>query len=145
MRRWTYDDGGRAAAGYKGDAGGCVTRAIAIAIGLPYQAVYDGLNTMAVGERRSSRRRGKSSARLGVYTPTIRKYIRSLGWSWRPVMGIGAGCTMHANPVELPPGRLILSLSRHIAAAIDGVIHDTSDPTRNGTRCVYGYWHKPTN
>ena len=23
---------------------------------------------------------------------------------------------------------------------IDGVIHDTYDPTRGGTRCVYGYW-----
>jgi hypothetical protein len=23
---------------------------------------------------------------------------------------------------------------------IDGVIHDTHDPSRNGTRFVYGYW-----
>ncbi len=23
---------------------------------------------------------------------------------------------------------------------IDGVVHDTYDCTRNGTRCVYGYW-----
>jgi hypothetical protein len=26
---WAYDDGGRKAAGFKGDAGDCVTRAIA--------------------------------------------------------------------------------------------------------------------
>jgi hypothetical protein len=25
---------------------------------------------------------------------------------------------------------------------IDGVIHDTFDPSRGGTRCVYGYWIK---
>jgi hypothetical protein len=23
---------------------------------------------------------------------------------------------------------------------IDGVLHDTHDCTRGGTRCVYGYW-----
>ena len=22
----------------------------------------------------------------------------------------------------------------------DGVVHDTYDPSRDGTRCVYGYW-----
>ena len=36
---WIYSDGGRAAAGYKGDAGDCVTRAIAIATEIPYQEV----------------------------------------------------------------------------------------------------------
>ena len=28
---WVYDDGGRAAAGFKGEAGDCGTRAVAIA------------------------------------------------------------------------------------------------------------------
>jgi len=36
--------------------------------------------------------------------------------------------------------RLILSLSKHLAAMVDGVVHDTHDPSRGGTRCVYGYW-----
>jgi len=31
------NDGGRAAAGYKGQAGDCVVRSIAIATGMPYQ------------------------------------------------------------------------------------------------------------
>ena len=44
---WHYSDGGRATAGYKGDAGDCVTRAIAIATEIPYQEVYDGLNALA--------------------------------------------------------------------------------------------------
>jgi hypothetical protein len=42
--RFQYDDGGRAAAGYKGKAGDCTCRAISIATGLPYQHVYDLLN-----------------------------------------------------------------------------------------------------
>ena len=37
------NDGGRAAAGYKGKAGDCVVRSIAIVSGLPYQKIYDDL------------------------------------------------------------------------------------------------------
>ena len=40
---FVYNDGGREAAGYKGKAGDCVCRAIAIAARLPYQEVYDRL------------------------------------------------------------------------------------------------------
>jgi len=25
---------------------------------------------------------------------------------------------------------------------LDGVIHDTHDPSRGGRRCVYGYWSR---
>ena len=35
-----------------------------------------------------------------------------------------------------------MRLSRHITAVVDGVIHDTHDPSRKGTRCVYGYWYQ---
>ena len=42
-----YSDGGRAAAGYKGTAGDCATRAIALATGKPYQEVYDALFALA--------------------------------------------------------------------------------------------------
>ena len=33
---YTYDDGGRADAGFKGDTGDCAVRAIAILTGIPY-------------------------------------------------------------------------------------------------------------
>jgi hypothetical protein len=55
-------------------------------------------------------------------------------------MQIGSGCKVHFRSAELPPGRLIVKVSRHLVAVIDGVIHDTSDCSRRGTRCVYGYW-----
>jgi hypothetical protein len=140
---FAYDDGGRAAAGYKGEAGDCVARAIAIATERPYQEVYDGLNLYAKQERRSKRKRGRSSARTGVYKPTIRRYMEAAGWRRVPTMQIGSGCTVHLRPDELPPGRLVVSLSKHVTAVVDGVIHDTHDPSREGTRCVYGYWHPP--
>ena len=37
------DDGGRSAAGYKGKAGDCVVRSIAIVTGMSYQKVYQDL------------------------------------------------------------------------------------------------------
>jgi hypothetical protein len=139
---WKYNDGGRALAGYKGETGDCVARAIAIGAELSYSEVYDALNKIAQSERIGKRKRGISSARLGVYKATERKYLLSLGWSYTATMGIGTGCRIHLRANELPGGRLIVQVSRHLVAVVDGVMHDTSDPSREGTRCVYGYWAK---
>ena len=143
MTPFVYDDGGRAEAGYHGETGDCVVRAIAIATERSYQEVYDAINDAAQGERCRGRRRGrKSSARLGVYKETYRRYLESLGWQFVPTMGIGTGCRVHLRTDELPGGRIIASLSKHLVAVIDGTVHDTSDPSRGGTRCVYGYFSK---
>ena len=139
-RHFQFDDGGRTAAGYKGKAGDCVVRAIAIATGHPYQQIYDLVNSAAVYERTGKRKRGKSNARTGVYRASIRRVMKSLDWVWTPTMEIGSGCMVHLKAEELPPGRLVVSVSKHLTAVIDGVIHDTHDCSRRGTRCVYGYW-----
>jgi hypothetical protein len=137
---WIWDDGGRRAAGYTGLSGDCVTRAVAIATGRSYQEVYDAINRLAQRERRGSRKRGVSSARTGVYRATIRRLMESFGWRWTPTMQIGSGCTVHLRAAELPAGRIVVALSKHVSAVIDGVVHDTQDPSRDGMRCVYGYW-----
>lgn len=139
--KFVIDDGGRAAAGFRGQTGDCVCRAIAIAAERPYAEVYAALNGAADRERP---RRGKkrSSARTGVHKVTIRRYLTDLGWHWVPTMQIGSGCKVHLCGGELPSGRLIVSVSRHLVAVIDGVVHDTHDPSRDGTRCVYGYFTK---
>jgi len=137
-----HDDGGRAAAGYKGKTGDCVCRAIAIATGKPYQEVYDGLRHLAKGERTGKRKRSLSSPRTGVYKRTYRKYLESIGWAFTPTMTIGSGCTVHLRDGELPQGTIIAKLSGHLTTVIDGVIHDTHDPSRAGRRCVYGYFQK---
>jgi hypothetical protein len=139
-RQFQFDDGGRRAAGYRGKAGDCVVRAIAIATGRPYQQVYDLVNSAAMNERTGKRKRGKSNARTGVYKTSIKRVMKSLGWVWTPTMQIGSGCTVHLRGDELPAGRLVVSVSKHLTAVIDGVIHDTHDCSRRGTRCVYGYW-----
>jgi hypothetical protein len=60
------------------------------------------------------------------------------GFVWTPTMGIGTGCTVHLRAGELPLGRLVVSISRHYTAVIDGVVWDTIDPCGGGMRCVYG-------
>jgi len=42
-----------------------------------------------------------------------------------PTMAIGSGCKVHLADGELPPGRLVVSVSKHYTAVTDGVIHDT--------------------
>jgi hypothetical protein len=55
-------------------------------------------------------------------------------------MKVGAGCQVHLRPGELPDGVLIVKVSKHLTAIVDGVIQDTHDPSRRGNRCVYGYY-----
>jgi hypothetical protein len=141
--RYQYDDGGRSAAGYKGKSGDCCARAFAIASGKPYREIYELINSMAACERTGRKKRGTSSARNGVYRLTAKKLAEHLGAKWVPTMQIGSGCRVHLRDGELPMGRLVVNLSRHFSAVIDGVLHDTYDGSRGGTRCVYGYWVFP--
>lgn len=140
--KFNYNDGGRADAGYKGKTGDCVCRAISIATERPYKEIYDLINEFSKSERTGKRKKGKSNARTGVYTVTIKKVMAHLGWKWIPTMGIGTGCRVHLKDDELPKGRLVCNLSKHCTAVIDGVINDTYDCSRDGTRCVYGYFIK---
>jgi len=43
----------------------------------------------------------------------------------------------------MKPALCPFSVWRHLTAVIDGVIHDTHDPSRDGTRSVYGYYSQP--
>lgn len=139
--RFVYDDGGRSKYFKAGEVGDCVCRAISIATGKDYKEVYDLINEYAKQERRSKRGK-KSSARNGVRKTTDRKIIEDLGWKWTPTMKIGSGCTVHLREDELPSGTLIVAVSKHLTCVKDGVIHDTYDPSRDGERCVYGYYQK---
>jgi hypothetical protein len=156
---YRYDDGGRAEAGFRGHAGDCVTRAVAIATGIPYAEVYKALAEGNAGERQTKRRRGAKGriARDGIHTTRkwFKDYMASIGWEWVPTMGIGTGCKVHLLDGELPSGALIVAVSRHYTAVVDGVVRDTHDPQRKtywydatgkveriSHRCVYGYWRR---
>ena len=140
-----YDDGGRSKyfqlkqlsipqrVLLQGSVGDRVTRAIAIAADLPYESIYDRL----------------AESRDGISTTRkwLKDYMVELGFEWTPTMQIGSGCQVHLRSDELPSGRLVCevkplrgNVSRSMVAVIDGVVHDTYDSSRDGTRCVYGYW-----
>ena len=142
--KWIFDDGGRAEAGFKGYTGDCVCRAIAIATGQPYKEVYKVINEFGKQEKLGKKKKHKSSARTGVNKDVTKKIMREYYmWEWVPVMKVGSGCTMHMKSEELPEGTIIVKLSGHVACVKDGVLHDTYDCSRDGTRCVYGYWQRP--
>jgi hypothetical protein len=161
---FVFDDGGRAAAGYKGLAGDCVCRSICVATGLPYTEIYQRISAIEGKSRRTKRSpKGRSaSARNGVLTKrkAFKEFMAELGFTWVPTMQIGQGCKVHLDAAELPKGKIICAVSNHYTAMIDGIIHDTFDPRRSGGwqvgmrdgvpfkewqggRCVYGYWVAP--
>lgn len=134
--KWVYDDGGRSKY-YKGHTGDCVTRAIAIATGQDYKVIYDLVNSYSKNDE------SDSSARTGVKPDLVYKIMSDLGWQWVPTMYFGKGCKVHLKEEEIPKNQtLILRLSKHLTCIVNGIIHDTYDPSRDGKRCVYGYFIK---
>ena len=148
-----YDDGGREAAGSKARAD-CVVRTIALVMERPYAEIYDIISQLNHNWIQTSRSRWMrmmrkrdpkkllkmAAAKTGGYKEGYHKWILSQGYEWVPLMQIGSGCQVHLATGELPMGRLIVQVSRHLTAVIDGVVYDTSDCTRGGTRCVYGIY-----
>ena len=61
------------------------------------------------------------------------QFLRDIGWEW-------VEFPAHLNADELPAGRLIVRCDGHLTTMIDGVIHDTHDPSKDGTREVDGYF-----
>jgi len=131
MIKFIYDDGGRSKAGYKGKTGDCVIRAIAISTKTPYKEVYKDLSKLQ-----------GSTVRRGVRKEWYEKYLKNIGWTWKPTMLFGQGCKVHLRADELPKGNIIVRLSKHLAAVENGIVRDTFDCTREGKRCVYGYYFK---
>jgi len=149
MQNFIFNDGGRSEAGFKGFTGDCGVRAVAIATEKPYSEVYNELakENKLYSESCNDRIaryiiRNGPSPRKGIFQEIMKSYLTKRGWTWVPTMKIGQGCKVHLKADELPRGRLIVRLSRHYTAIVDGVINDTYEDARGGTRCVYGYYIK---
>ena len=169
MIDWKYDDGGRADSGRRGPAGDCVTRAIAIATparclstsdGFPcaafetpgrrYDWIYRALFHRIKIEPTTGLILRRKSPKWGVPRRVYHPYlVERLGFTWTGIRKVGGSretipscITMRVRPEDLPDhSPMILRLNKHLCAVIDGVVHDLSDPSRNGTRCVYGYYY----
>lgn len=147
------DDGGRAAAGYRGYAGDCGARAVTIALGLDYRETYEELAVMhkAYCEKKAKYARSAvrkqaflkqatRSARNGLYKETVDEFVGARGWVYVNLAVFGEP---PARFSDLPTtGSLVVSLRKHFAAVVDGTLHDTYDSTYEYDRPVYGYWRK---
>ena len=128
---FVWNDGGRAAAGFVGSAGDCVTRAIAIATGKKYRTVYDALAKVTC-----------ASPRNGVVVGKSESYLHSRGWE-----RYSADDTPF-DPQTLPDGIVIVQLhkgsrrSGHMCTVIDHVVHDTWNAAEDDY-CIRQYWTHP--
>lgn len=128
MTHWVKTDGGRAAAGYKGDnAGDCGARALAIVTGMPYKQAYKHL-------AQANKDFGfAKSARDGIYKHVYDYALKQLGFQWCSAPKFD-GRKARASDLD---GAVIAQQAGHFVAVIDGVIHDSWDSTN---KMVYGYW-----
>ena len=125
---YKFNDGGRKAAGFKGIAGDCGARAMAIALGLDYKTVYKEL------AQANADYGWAKSARNGVMKDVYSEVLKRYGWVWMKApkfTGRKARCS------DMPAGAVIAKQAHHFVAVIDGVANDSWDSTG---RMVYGYW-----
>tara|TARA_B100000575_G_C23099230_1_gene634122 strand:+ start:1110 stop:1568 length:459 start_codon:yes stop_codon:yes gene_type:complete len=142
-------DGGRSQY-FKSSSNDCVVRAICNATNYDYKEIYDSLvqwsKTYAIQKNdryaKKLRKQKVITVRNGVYPPIAKSFLNGLGFRFTSTMSIGSGCQTHLIKDELPQGTLIVRLSKHLTCVKDGILFDTFDCSRNGTRCVYGYWSR---
>ena len=72
-KTFVFNDGGAREAGFKGRADDCVCRSFAIVSGKSYNEVADLIKEFSKRERKSKRKRNKSTVRSGVYKATVKK------------------------------------------------------------------------
>jgi Protein of unknown function (DUF2786) len=128
--KYVFDDGGRTASKHD-EVNDCACRAIAIATERPYHEIWTAFRTIleAEGPRRRS----------GVDESVQHKLMESLGWTWVPTQ------KAHLREDDLPAGRLVVCIKGHSVAVVNGVIHDTFNPSRKKSGSpphVYGYYKK---
>ena len=127
---YQFNDGGRKQAGYKGTAGDCGARAMAIALQLDYKTVYQEL-------AQANKDHGKAkSARNGMSKDIYSEVLKRYGWVWTSAPKFDG---RKARSTDMPQGRVIAQQAGHYVAVIDGVVQDIWNCTH---KMVYGYWVK---
>ena len=129
MIDYTYNDGGRGKAGYKGTTGDCGVRAVAILTGLDYQTVY---KSAAAFFKSHGYAATGNAYKMGKKTKRGQKKPHVVQDLWYESMGF--------EKVKLPKGKkptyteahelygdCMVTTRKHICALKDGALHDTFD------------------
>ncbi len=141
-----FNDGGRKEAGYKGSAGDCGARAMAIALGMDYKSAY---NLLAKANKEMG---FAKSARNGIHKNIYDSVLNKLGWKWvsAPTFKVLDGYKNSEGKIlfgrkakcsDMPAGIVIARQAGHFVAVINGIPNDTFDSSQ---KMVYGYWIKET-
>lgn len=151
---WVATDGGRKASGVPQGVGDCAARAVAVVTGRPYAKVCEELDALGEAETPCALHyamslyysrtlgttpRATSSARDGVRSDTLKRYMAGLGYEWVPTNHLGV--VPKGRLGDLPKtGRLVVHGYNHVTALVNGVVHDTAPQSDN--MLVLGYWVK---
>lgn len=134
-----YNDGGRSAY-FKGSAGDCVTRSLAIYLGLDYKQVYqelqerqaawiDSLRRKNTKKAKAILKRSNHSIREGCYNEVWMPYLKEHGLV-KTRTGYGGQTRMPARTVWNKYGDGIYVVNSHLFAVLNGYTQDTHDPLR---------------
>src|SRR5262249_17475286 len=82
-----------------------------------------------------ARHPGRNPIEGGCSQEVMRSYMRSIGWQYTKPKE-----PLYLRADMLPKGALVVLISRHWVAVIDGVVRDTYDSGGAGKRPVKGYW-----
>ena len=132
MLGYAHDDGGRADAGFKGSAGDCVVRAVAIAGALTYREVYDAMsatmkvngytatgNAYSIKPNGGKRQRGQMNAKAVQMSVVIQMGFRKIPFEKGPRPTF--------TEAHREYGNCVVNTSRHTCALVDGALRDTFD------------------
>ena len=133
MIGYVYDDGGRMDSGRRGHTGDCLTRAISIVSGDPYDYVYkcvsETMNRYGYGKsgnvyytRSKSNNTKKTRRRPGIGTVQL-KILEEYGFK---KMKLDSVKPTYTEAYEIY-GNCIVTTTKHFAAIVDGNLSDTFD------------------
>ncbi len=127
---YTYDDGGRADAGFKGDTGDCAVRAIAILTGIPYADVYRRMAAcMRLAGYGSSGNAYRQRPRRGLKPAISARDLQNLvktSYGLRRVK-LGRGPKPTYSEAWALHGDCLVGTAKHVSAIVDGNLRDTFD------------------
>ena len=134
MIGYRYDDGGRAAAGYRGKTGDCVVRAIAICARQDYRSVYLTMaehmkanGYAASGNAYATRERNRKVPRHKGQLTARRVQDRVLEAYGFGKVRLPSGERPTYTEVHRRYGDCIVGTTKHMAAIVDGALRDTFD------------------
>src|ERR1043165_6455934 len=97
----TYTDSGREGAGFSGERADCTVRALAACLGIPYAEAHARL---------------KAQGRKDRCRFTFRLHSEALGFELVPEL---SGKRLSHVLAEIPSGRFLVRVSKHIFAVVD--------------------------